>query len=107
MNTKERFKKVACGYNFSLGLSPSNKLYFWGNLKYSCDQKSTKDFEEPILIPDLESLDVVEVACEAKICYAMLEDGSLRQWGRFLLKKSQNPPKKQPPKQTGSRNKKE
>jgi alpha-tubulin suppressor-like RCC1 family protein len=34
-NTKERFRKVACGYNFSLGLSPSNKVYFWGNLKYS------------------------------------------------------------------------
>jgi alpha-tubulin suppressor-like RCC1 family protein len=33
-NTKERFTKVACGYNFSLGLSSGNRVYFWGNFKY-------------------------------------------------------------------------
>ena len=35
-NTKERFKKVACGASFSLGLSHTNRIYFWGNFKYYC-----------------------------------------------------------------------
>ena len=38
-NQAERFKKVQCGANFSLGLSLTNRVYFWGNLKYSCNMK--------------------------------------------------------------------
>lgn len=48
ISAKERFYKVACGQNFSLGLSVTNKVYFWGNYKYFCE-KGSKDLEEPIL----------------------------------------------------------
>ena len=49
-NAKERFKKVACGINFSVGLSPTNRVYFWGNYKYFADLKRTRDVEEPLII---------------------------------------------------------
>lgn len=104
-NTKERFRKVACGYNFSLGLSPSNKVYFWGNLKYSTEMRATKDYEEPILLTALEGNEVHDIACEAKQCFALLDDGTLRKWGKFLLLKDINAPKAAKP--TGKGNKKE
>jgi len=86
-NTKERFRKVACGYNFSLGLSPSNRVYFWGNFKYSSDISAKKDIEEPTLISALESNEVHDIACEAKHCLALIDDGKLKKWGKFLLEK--------------------
>lgn len=46
-NTKERFTKVACGYNFSLGLSSGNRVYFWGNFKYGGNAQTRGDLEEP------------------------------------------------------------
>jgi len=49
-NTKERFKKVVCGTNFSVGLSHTHRVYFWGNFKYYCSYKVTKDIEEPIIM---------------------------------------------------------
>ena len=36
-NALERFKKVQCGINFTLALSMTDKVYFWGNRKYNCD----------------------------------------------------------------------
>ena len=47
---KEKFKKVVCGYNFSMGLSLTNKLYFWGNYKYFCNPFNIIDIEEPTVI---------------------------------------------------------
>ena len=49
-NSKERFLKVVCGYNYSLGLSVSNKVYFWGNFKYFCNPSNFEDVEEPTVI---------------------------------------------------------
>ena len=33
-SAKEKFVKVCCGHNYSLGLSVTGKVYFWGNRKY-------------------------------------------------------------------------
>lgn len=54
LNAKERFRKVACGQNFSLGLTYNNQVYLWGNSKYFCDSKITKDVEIPTLLTNLE-----------------------------------------------------
>ena len=46
-NAKEKFKKVACGNTFSLALSYTGKVYFWGNFKYFGALSVKKDIEEP------------------------------------------------------------
>lgn len=78
LNTKERFVKVACGYNFSLGLTATNRLYFWGNFKYFGELKRTKDVEEPTVMPSLESVDVDDIAVCYKICYVLSIKGNLQ-----------------------------
>lgn len=50
INAKERFKKVACGQDFSIGLTVNNQVYVWGNCKYYCDSKISKDIEIPLLL---------------------------------------------------------
>ena len=85
-NTKERFKKVVCGYNFSLGLSRENgRVYFWGNYKYYCSHKHTKDIEEPNIISELETVEVRDLACDYKYCAALTDKGEIKTWGKYLL----------------------
>lgn len=88
--TKERFEKVACGYNFSMGLTPSHKVYFFGNFKYSSNQSVSRDFEEPVLHDGLKENEVMEISCESKMCFAVLKDGTLRKFGKFLREKDIN-----------------
>ena len=87
-NTKERFTKVACGYNFSLGLSAGNRVYFWGNFKYS-GSNARGDHDEPVGVPGLEQ-DVKDIACEYKYCLALVErdkKAELKKWGKYLADK--------------------
>jgi len=87
-NTKERFKKVVCGHNFSLGLSRENgRVYFWGNWAYFCSPKERKDIEEPRIITDLETVEVADLACDYKYCAALTDKGEIRKWGSYLLDK--------------------
>ena len=44
---KENLEKVCCGIDFSLGLSESKKLYFWGNARYSGHLLLKEDVEFP------------------------------------------------------------
>lgn len=81
MTAKERFHRVACGINFSIGLSLTNRVYFWGNFKYYLDLDRTKDVEEPLIITSLESVDVIDIAASYKYCVALVENGDMRYWG--------------------------
>lgn len=86
-NAKERFIKVACGYNFSLGLSAGNRVYFWGNFKYS-GNAGRGDLDEPQAVQGLE--DVKDIACEYKYCLALVErdkKSELKKWGKYLADK--------------------
>lgn len=81
---------MACGYNFSLGLTSTHRVYFWGNKKYY-DYKQKKD-DKDILDPmpmegDLENDEVKMITACYKMCYALTEKGTLYQWGRFLANK--------------------
>jgi len=87
-NAKERFKKVVCGYNFSLGLAHSNQLYFWGNFKYCGDQYARKDIDEPTLVPELDSFEILDIECCYKQCYFIFNKGNVKQWGKFLASKA-------------------
>jgi len=50
------FKKVACGINFSIGLTNGNKLFWWGNKKYSGDvNRKEGDEIEPKKMDKLEN----------------------------------------------------
>ena len=69
---------MACGINFSLGLSLTNRVYFWGNFKYFLDLDRKKDVEEPMIISKLESVDVVDIGVSFKYCVALLDDGYMR-----------------------------
>lgn len=88
-NTKERFRKVQCGSNFSLGLSNTNRVYFWGNYKYFCNSQHTKDIEEPRIISALETVDVVDISCEYKYVAALIDKGEIRKWGKYLMDKQE------------------
>ena len=59
---KEKFRKIVCGQNFTLGLSIENKVFFWGNQKYFCE-KTTRDFEEPTLLKGLEGKLYKDISC--------------------------------------------
>ena len=78
---------MQCGINFSVGLSPTNRVYFWGNYKYFTDLKRTRDVEEPLIITNLETSDVMDISVSYKFCCALLERGELRKWGKFLFTK--------------------
>lgn len=85
--TKQRFKKVACGHNYSLGLTYGNSLYFWGNFKYTCDEKAKKDVEEPTELRELGITDIVDIECCYKKCFVIQKMGKLKCWGKFLASK--------------------
>lgn len=84
---KERFKKVACGVNYSMGLSQTGRVYFWGNFKYFLDLKRRKDVEEPMIISKLESTEVIDIGASFKYCVALVENGFMNVWGQYLKAK--------------------
>jgi len=88
LTAKERFIKVACGTNFSIGLSSTGRVYFWGNFKYYLDLDRKKDVEEPMIISKLESVDVVDISASFKYCVALLDNGDMRNWGCHLNSKT-------------------
>jgi len=77
-NTKERFKKVSCGATFSLGLSHTNRIYFWGNFKYYCSHKVQKNIEEPTIMTQLETSEVHDISCSYKYAVAIIDKGEIR-----------------------------
>lgn len=92
MNAKERFKKVACGHNYSLGLSHSGQLYFWGNYNYSCDYSAKKNIEEPVAIKHFEPFTIKDISCCYKYSIALTDKGEMQVWGSYLkAKKMQEP----------------
>jgi hypothetical protein len=42
------------------------------------------------LLHHLKDTEVQDVSCEAKKCYALLDDGTMRTWGKFLRDKDIN-----------------
>jgi alpha-tubulin suppressor-like RCC1 family protein len=86
-NAKERFKKVACGHNYSIGLSQSGRVYHWGNYKFLCNNKVKSDVEEPIIITSLENFNVFDIACCYKTCMAYTDKEEIKIWGKYLLEK--------------------
>jgi alpha-tubulin suppressor-like RCC1 family protein len=87
LSTKERFKKVACGTTFSLGLSATGKVYFWGNFKYFGALAVKRDVDEPAVMAALENSETKDIACCYKYCVALVGKGELRTWGKHLLDK--------------------
>ena len=82
------FKKVACGINFSIGLTNSNKLYWWGNKKYCGDPaRKDGDADEPKKMDKLDTKEVIDIVVNCKQCVALMEDGSISKWGAFLMDK--------------------
>lgn len=86
-NAKERFRKVECGQSFSIGISNTNRIYFWGNFKYLCNLKVTKDVDEPVVMSELESSEVHDIAACYKYIAVIIDKGEIRQWGKYLLDK--------------------
>lgn len=80
----ERLQKVCAGHNFSLGLSYTQKAYFWGNVKYLGEFGQVKDIVEPVVMKQLENSEVRDIACNYKQCYALIDKGEIMQWGKFL-----------------------
>lgn len=93
-NAKERFIKVACGHNYSIGLSSSGRVYHWGNYKFLCSIKQKQDVEEPMIIPLLENYNIQDIACCYKYCIAYTDKEEIKVWGKFLLEKGDAQPKK-------------
>ena len=91
-NAKERFCQVACGQNFSLGLSYTKRVYFWGNSKYLCET-GRKDVEEPIVFPELESTDAEQICASYKQGMIITTKGVFKRWGRFLKGEKKKRPK--------------
>ena len=86
-NAKERFKKVACGHNYSIGLSQSGRVYQWGNYKFACRATLKNDLEEPTIITNLENFNVLDIACCYKSCIAYTDKEEIKIWGKYLLSK--------------------
>ena len=95
---------MACGNNFSLGLSNSSRVYFWGNFKYFCNHRNTKDIEEPMIITELETAEVRDIACAYKQCVALIDKGEIRIWGKYLLAKQRQAEKNEDQKQAKDKN---
>lgn len=87
LNSKVLLKKVACGQNFSMGISTSNQLHFWGNYKYMCDIKVTKDVEEPTFMKSFEKYSVRDIAICYKKCVIINDKGEILVWGDYLKNK--------------------
>ena len=83
---KEKLQKVCCGFDFSLGLTFTNKVYFWGNFNnYPQTQKVlTKDIDEPTVIQYFEYNTVWDIACNYMQSYALVDKGEIKQWGKFV-----------------------
>ena len=87
MNSKVLFKKVVCGQNFSIGISQSQQLYFWGNYKYMCDIKVSKDVETPTFMKSFEKYTVKDIAVCYKRCVIINDKGEILVWGDYLKNK--------------------
>lgn len=86
-SAKEKLVKVCCGHNYSLGLSVTGKVYFWGNRKYFGSFEQTKDVDEPLAMKDLEKNVVTDITCNYKQCIVVFDKGEMKAWGKFLHKK--------------------
>lgn len=95
---------MACGNNFSIGLSNTSRVYFWGNFKYFCNHRFTKDIEEPMIITELETAEVTDIACDYKQCVALVDKGEIRIWGKYLLAKQLQAEKNEDQKQAKDKN---
>lgn len=83
-NLKEKFVKVSCGQNFSIGITKNSQIYFWGNYKFMCssDNKDFKDYEEPIPFREMNTMSVKDVSVNYKNCLAINDKGEILEWGK-------------------------
>lgn len=70
-----------------MAISNSNQLYFWGNFKYMCDTKVTKDLEEPTFMKSFEKYNVRDIAVCYKKCIIINDKGEIIVWGDYLKNK--------------------
>ena len=70
---------MACGISFSVGLTKGNKLYWWGNKKYSGDtNRKEGDADEPKKMDKLDNQEVLDIVVNCKKCIALMEDGTIK-----------------------------
>jgi hypothetical protein len=63
-------------------------LYWWGNKKYCGDPaRKEGDADEPKKMDKLEGEEIVEISVNGKYCIALVDNGSLRKWGAYLMDK--------------------
>ena len=80
----ERFKKVCCGFEHSMGLTEDNRLYFWGDQRYylRSEFSSGEDKEEPVIMQASDK--VTDIAASHAYNLAICEGLNVIYWGSLF-----------------------
>jgi len=84
---KEKFKKVACGYEHSMALTESGKMYYWGAQDFylRAEFGHNEDKLEPAPMQASSTDKVIDIAANHMYNMAIAATKDVIFWGNFLL----------------------
>ncbi len=84
--SSERFRKVCCGFEHSMGLTEEGKLYFWGAQEYYLRSEfgSTEDKDEPVTMQASSTDRITDIEVSHTYNLAIGQSQDVIYWGSFF-----------------------
>jgi alpha-tubulin suppressor-like RCC1 family protein len=88
----ERFRKVVCGLEHSMGLTDQGTLYYWGAHEYllRSDYGNTKDKDEPIIMQASTTEKIIDIAACHHYNLAIALGSDVIYWGEFFKENTES-----------------